>query len=102
MPGATVTNTEYGYEVTGGTTATTINSGTLRVRAFGFVGNDATDTIALTTLVNGAAVSCYKFKAVTDDDASMSYVYFGKEGIPMTGLAVTLNDTSNFLYVFIR
>lgn len=102
MADATITNTEYGYEVTGGTTTTTINSGTLWVKALGFVGNDATDTITLTTLVAGAAKSCYKFKAVTDDDASMSYVYFGEKGVPMTGLAVTLNDTSNFLYVFIR
>ena len=102
MAAADVKNTEYGYEVTGGVSATTINAGTLRVKAFGFVGNDATDTIALTTIVNGAAVSCYKYKAVTDDDASMSYVYFGEKGVSMTGLAVTLNDTSNFLYVFVR
>lgn len=102
MADATIKNTEYGYEVTGGTGATTINTGTLRVKAFGFVGNDATDTITLTTIVNGTATSCYKFKAATDDDASMSYVYFGEKGVSMTGLAVTLNDTSNFLYVFVR
>jgi len=99
---ATVTNTEYGYMVTGSATATTINAGTLRVKALAFAGDDATDTAALTTLNAGAAVSCYKFKALTDDDSSYQYAYFGENGVPMTGLAVTLSDTGNYLYVFVK
>jgi len=99
---ATVTNTEYGYMVTGDTDATTVNTGRLWVKALAAVLDDNDDTIALTTLVNSVATSCFKFKANNnDDDAGMEYVYFGEKGIPMTGLAATLNDTGNILYVYL-
>jgi len=103
MAVATVTDTEYGYSITGGVTATTINSGKMWVKALAFAGDDATDTAVLTTIEPGAGAvtSCYKFKATTDDDASYQYAYFGEEGVPMTGLAVTLNDTGNYLYVYL-
>jgi len=103
MAAADVTKTEYGFMVTGGTTATTINTGTLRVKALAFSGDDDDDTALLTTLKNETAVSCYKFKSMgNDDDSSLSYAYFGENGVPMTGLAVTLDDTGSFLYVFIN
>ena len=102
MAAATVTKTEYGFMVTGDTGVVTVNSGTLRVKALAHAGDDATDTAALTTVKNGADVSCYKFKALTDDDSSYQYVYFGENGVPMTGLAVTLSDSGSYLYVFIN
>jgi len=103
MPAATVTPTEYGYEITGDTGATTINAGTLRVKALAFAGDNNNDTCALTTVVAGTAVSCYKFKVnSSDNDPPASYVYFGEKGVPMTGLTATLNDADNILYVFIR
>ena len=102
MAAADITKTEYGFMATGGTTATTINSGTLRVKALAYAGDDNDDVATLTTTRAGSTVSCYKFKAVTDDDSSYQYVYFGESGVPMTGLAVTLDDTGSFLYVFIN
>lgn len=109
MAAATVTTTEYGYSVTGGTDATTINTGKLWVKALAFSGDDDDDTATLTTSIDTGTtaaaklISCYKFKSnANDDDSSMSYAYFGKKGVPMTNLAVTLNDTGSYLYVFIR
>jgi len=103
MAAATVTPTEYGYQVTGDTGVVTISAGRLWVTMLAHSGDDHTDTAALTTLENGTAVSCYKFKSYNnDDDSSMSYAYFGEKGVPMTGLAVTLSDSGSYLYVFIR
>lgn len=103
MATATVTATEYGFMVTGGVDATTINSGKLLITGIGFSGDDDDDTAALTTVRGTSVVSCMKFKTNgNDDDAGMSYISFGNVGIPMTGLAVTLNDTGNVLYVYIK
>jgi len=88
--------------VTGGTSATTINSGRLRVKGISAVFDNDNDTASFTTLENGTAVSCLKFKANgNDDDAGMMHVYFGEKGIPVTGLAVTLNDADNIIYIFL-
>lgn len=103
MAAATVTTTEYGYSVTGGTDATKITSGRLWVTGLAFVGDDDDDTITLTTSVagNNTTVSVYKYKANGNDDDAR-YVSFGEKGVPMTDLTVTLDDTGSFLYVFVR
>ena len=102
MGAATVTKTEYGFMVTGDTGAVTVNSGTLRVKALAYAGDDNDDVATLTTLKDETAVSCYKFKAMTDDDSSYQYAYFGENGVPMTGLAVTINDSGSYVYIFIN
>ena len=104
MAAATVTETEYGFMVTGGTTATTINSGTLRVRALAFAGNADNATCVLTSLVGAAATatSCFKFKTNANDlDCGESNVYFGEKGVCFTGLALTLSNAADILYVYL-
>ena len=97
----TVVPTEYGFEASGAGTAT-INDGKIWVRALGFAAADDA-TVVFTSLVNGTATSCYKFKINGNDtDASMFTAYFGEKGVPMTGLAVTSSAAANVLYVFIR
>jgi hypothetical protein len=64
--------------------------------------DDDDDTIVLTSLTGGTAYSFFKFKAnANDDDSGMSNVYFGEKGVLATGLAVTLNDADNILYVYL-
>lgn len=96
-------HTEFGYVMGGtGTDATTVDSGTLRVKAMAFAGNADNATCACTIVKNGAAVSCYKFKTNGSDlDAPHGHVYFGERGVPLTGLAVTPSHADDRLYIFI-
>ena len=80
----------------------TVDSGRLWVKALAFSAADNA-TATLTTLVGSTATSCYKFKINSNDaDASMFPVYFGEKGVPMTGLAVTLENDEDILYIFIK
>lgn len=102
MAVATVTATEYGYSITGGVDATAVGSGTLRVKAMAFSGALDDSVCTLTSKVAGADVSCYKFKSnLTDLDSSATHVWFGENGIPLTGLKVTLGATGSHLYIFL-
>lgn len=105
MATATVTKTEYGFSVTGGTDATTINTGKLWVKGVAFAGNADNATAACTALSASSAtpVSCFKFKTNGNDlDAPANYLFFGDKGIPVTGLAVTLSNTADVLYVYLK
>ena len=108
MADATVTKTEYGFSVTGGTTATKIASGKLWVKAMGFAGNAANATATLTSLPNdttGTAISCGKFRVASGDssdlDVGANRIYFGDKGVPFNNLSVTLGNTDSILYVYL-
>ena len=102
MAVATVTQTAYGYSVTGGTDETVVNAGKLRIKAIAFSGNSATNTCVLTTTEAGAAVSFYKWAAITANHAAENHVYFGESGVEANNLKVTLNNTGSYLYIFLR
>ena len=105
MAAATVTTTEYGYSITGGTDATTINSGKIYVKAMGFAGNADNATAALTSLVGITATTCFKFKSNDTNElnsASGNFVFFGDNGVPFTGLAVTLSKAGDVLYIYLK
>ena len=101
---AGVTPTEYGYMVTNGNSATTIAAGKIRIKAMSFSGNADNATAALTSIVADVATSCFKFKSNDTNElnsASGNFVYFGENGVPFTGLAVTLSSTSDHLYIYL-
>lgn len=102
MAAATITATEWGYLATGGVDATEINAGKVYVKAVAFAGNADNATGAVTSLVSGAATSCFKFKTNGNDlDAAGNYMFFGEKGIAFTGLAVTLSHASDALYIYV-
>lgn len=102
---ATVTVTEYGYSITGGDTATTINSGRIWVKAMAFAANATNATCVLTSIVAGTATTCFKFKAYDAGGGSLNaagnFIYFGESGVPFTGLALTPSATTDILYIFL-
>lgn len=99
---ATVTNTEYGYMVTGDTDATTVNTGRLWVKALAFAGNADDATCAITNDIAGTATSCIKFKINGWDlDCANNFVFFGDKGRPFTKMIVTLGHADDRLYVFL-
>lgn len=103
MAAATIVETRWGFYVTGGTDATTIKSGKVRVKAIGFAGNADNATCALTSLENETktAISCAKFKTNADDlDMSRNYVYFGERGVEFESLACTLSNAGDYLYIY--
>ena len=93
---ATVTNTEWGSEITGGVSATVIYNGTMWVKAIGVVPSVVNDTAVFTS--GASNVSCLKVIAPVVNDTKS--VYFGDKGIPFTNLTVTLNTTSDIVYVY--
>ena len=106
MPAATVTKTEYGFSVTGGTAATTINADKLWVKRLAFAGS-AIDKLATLTSdpYPGAAISCGKFKVADgtsgDLDVATNSIYFGDRGVPFNNLTVTMDSTTSILYVYL-
>jgi hypothetical protein len=96
---ATVTATEYGYEITGGTSATVINAGTLYVRQIAFSANSIGDTAAVTS--GASNLSCMNFKAVTATDSANNKMFF-TEKTPFANLSVTLSATTDILYVYLQ
>lgn len=96
---------EWGYILGGtGTDATVVNAGTIRVKAMAFAGNADNATCVLTTSQpgNDTTVSFYKFKVNGWDlDCTDNHVFFGEDGIPLTGLTVTLSHANDRLYLFL-
>lgn len=104
MAAATISSAEWGYSITGGTDATTISTGRLRIKAIGFSGNADNATCTLTTLEAGVAVSFAKFKSSDTGElnsATGNFMYFGESGIPVSGLACTLSNASDHLYIYL-
>ncbi len=106
MAAATITKTEYGFSVTGGTDATTVYTGKMWVKGIGFAGNADNATAALTSVPTNdpaATTSCMKFKTNGNDlDTPANYLYFGDNGIPLNNLGVTLSATTDVLYVYLK
>ena len=106
MAGSTVTGTEYGYSIVGtGADATTINAGKIRVKALAFSGGADEATCALTSVVAGTAVTCYKFKCDAggggDLNAGATHAFFGDKGVVFNGLACAISSNTSHLYVYL-
>jgi hypothetical protein len=92
---ATITNTEYGSEITGGTSQTVVYNQTMYVKGIGYVPSAANNTV---TFTSGANVSCLKIVAPTVNDTKT--IYFGDSGITLSNLSVTLNTTTDIVYIY--
>jgi hypothetical protein len=98
---ATVTYTEWGMEVTGGTSATLIYNGTISAKGIAFSAAAANDTAVLTA--SGASnVSCMQFNSTTVGNSAGNNMIFIGGGIPLKNLTVTMSNTSDILYVYIK
>ena len=103
------TRTEWGIVAGGtGTDATSVDSGTLRVKAMAFAGNADNATCTCTTSIKTGTtaaaklISCIKFKTNGNDlDAAGNKIYFGEKGVPMTNLTVTMSHADDRLYIYL-
>ena len=91
---ATITTTEYGYSITGGTDATTVNSGDSIVKTIVFFPNTATDKAVITT---GSASTSFATLNNTSE-----VVTFGDNGVRMSNIKVTLTAATDILVIATR
>ena len=96
---ATVTNTNYGYEVTGGTDATLVISGYAFIQGIVlYPGGAATDTASFTSQsVSGSSdVSCLNLNQYCP------FVSWAFPGVQFTNLKVTLTSSSDIVYIYVN
>ena len=108
MAAATITQTDWGYSVTGGTDATLITKEKLYVKRIAFSGNADNATALLTTYArknSEGAISAGKFKSSDTGELNSAMgneMFFGDKGVPMPGLTITLSNTSDHIYIFTK
>ena len=89
---ATVTTTEYGYSISGGTDATSVNSGdTTVVKALIFFPNTSTDTALITT---GSGTTT--FAKMTNGS---EVIFLGDSGRNLQTIKVTLTAATDVLTI---
>jgi len=95
---ATVTETEWGYTITGGTDATAVSTETIYIKSIGFTPAANTDDVLIYN--NTSGVSFYQFKfSVT---AYQPFMYFGEGGVKLTKPMVKLTSASDILYIYTK
>ena len=92
MAAATVTQTPFGYYVTGDTGVANVLTTRLRVKNFQFVPAASGDSVTMTDL-NGNIVYAMVQSTVTSENDHFD------EGIPFNGLNVTLSNGSAKLFI---
>ena len=92
MAAATVTQTPFGYYVTGDTGVANVLTTRLRVKNFQFVPAANGDSVTMTDL-NGNIVYAMVQSTVTSENDHFD------EGIPFNGLNVTLSNGSAKLFI---
>ena len=96
MAVAVATKTSYGWKVTGGTTAVTVFSGSVWVKAFQFI--PATKNNAV-VIQDKDSASIYKMNGISYAGHAENH-YFGEKGIEYNGLIVyTLSNASDELHI---
>jgi hypothetical protein len=95
---ATVTETEYGYSVTGGTSETRIAAGRIRVRVIAYTATTANNVAAFRS---GATSGSYWYmKAEAASAADRCYIYFGDNGVVFDELSVTLPAVTDVVQIY--
>ena len=93
----TITDTEWGTYLTGNTTATVVYNGTIYVKAIGVVPSAANNTVIFTS---GNSTSCLQIIAPVVNDTKI--VSFGDNGVAFKNLTVTLNTTTDVVYIYTK
>jgi len=95
---ATVTETEYGYSITGGTDETLVKADLIRIKMIAYTGLTAANTVRLRSgAVSGTS---WYMKAVATSDAAGSYIYFGEYGALFSCLSVTLTSAQDVVQIY--
>ncbi len=90
---ATVTKTPYGFSITGGTSATAVNSGdSLNVKELIFSSATSTDTVTVTSETGDTT-----FAILTG--ATNARIFLGDTGAVLTNIKVTLSATGAVLTI---
>lgn len=100
MAAATITKTEWGFEITGGTSATLVQAGKIWISAVALSANAAGDTVVATSGSLNNQISCFQMKAVNPADVNSSYIAL--YGTPFDNVTVTLSATSVILYIYLK
>lgn len=103
MAAATVTQTEWGYYVTGGTDATTVYTGRRYIRSVVFSAGTTNDTATLTTTKNiSGAVTNFLVMASPGVANQVECPWHLDDGVPADSMAVTLSNTGGKLFIYVR
>ena len=95
---ATVTATEYGYYVSGGTDYTVISSNRLQVRTISY--NATTANNVATFYENSTSSTVWWMKSAGVSGVNQCYISFGSNGVIFNGLAVVLPQASDVVQIY--
>jgi len=95
---ATVSTTEYGYTVTGGTDETLVKAGRIRVKMITYTGLTANNTVRIRSGATSGA--SWYMKAVATSDAPGAVIYFGDNGVFFDELSITLTDAKDVVVIY--
>lgn len=95
---ATVTETEYGYSITGGTDETMVALGLIRVKMITYTALTANNVL---TLRSGATSGTrWYMKAAAVSNAPGTSIYFGEYGALFSCLSVKLAEAQDVVMIF--
>ena len=95
---ATVTATEYGYSITGGTDETLVVTGLVRIKMITYTALTANNVL---TLRSGATSGTrWYMKAAATSNAPGTYIYFGEYGALFSDLSVKLAEAQDVVMIF--
>lgn len=104
MAAATVTSTEWGYYVTGGTDATSVwTDGRKSVRAVVFCAATTNDTMTLTTTKNVTGTAT-NFLVMASPGAAnqVECPWHLDNGVPADNMAITLSNAGGKAFIILR
>ena len=95
---ATVTTTEWGYLVKGGTSETLISVNDIRIKMIAFSAAVANDT----AVFKSGAVShtAFQMKSTGVSNPTGNYLYFGPDGAIFQWLSVTMSNAVDEVYLY--
>ena len=100
---ATVTQTEWGYLVTGDTDPTPIFTGRRYIRTPVFIPNGVADTVEMATTKNVTGPYTSWLKLGSGGIANhQECPWHLDDGVPADNMRVTLSDASGRLYLYVR
>jgi len=95
---ATVTETVYGYYVTGGTDYTTITSDRVQVRTIAYSATTANNVAAFYEATTSGTVWWMKSAGVSG--VNQCYISFGSNGVIFNGLGVVLQSATDVVQIY--
>ena len=95
---ATVTKTEWGYLVKGGTSETLISVDDIRIKMIAFSAAVANDTAVFKS--GAVSSTAFQMKSTGVSNPTGNYLYFGPDGAIFKWLSVTMSNSVDEVYLY--